>query len=372
VVDIYRVDIAQKFQIKTNKKGEYFHIVPAFGEYVLAISCTGYAPLASIKIRVGGEPSDQSFTLIPGDGTVLSKEQAVQAAGNVGNPTVAPSAEDKKKQEEAAAEIAKKNAEITKQNEKIKADNESLRKHMEAAHNFNKNKDYENAVKEYKGALEVDDTQAPIYAELCQAYFNMGAVRFNKGTKEKNKALLDEALQMFNESAKYGEKAVKLGPTTVENFTIYGNTCFTLYDKLKVNDFAPKVIDVYTTGADLETDPAKKMDMLCKVAYTLYRTGDVEKANKNYEKVLSIDPNNTAALKGKALVICGTTFTNTTPEDKAKLEQAMAIFQQVKDKLQPGPELDEVNASIDYLQNTMKIEVKKGSDKGNKGNKKGK
>lgn len=358
IVDIYRIDISSKFQTKTDKKGEYYHSLPAFGDYVISVSGPELGAITSGKFRItADQPLDQNFELVPGDGRRLAQAEAIEigkkggtfaAAG--GTPSRKISEEEAKKQQEEVAKVEKENA-------KIKADFESVKKHVEAGAAFSQKSDYENAIKEFKQAMVIDDAQSVVYAQLAQALFNLGAVRFNAKKK-------DEAQNCFKESVQYAEKATQLAPDNASYLKIYADSCHILFKQFRGTEYADKAISAYTNGSNLEADAAKKTKMINRVADIYYSQGDMDKATTTYEKVLATDANNTEALKGKANIILATTTSIATPQDKSRLEEAMSIYQQIVDKLPEGAEKTEVNGYIAYLQDTMKIEPpKKGKDK---------
>src|SRR3954471_8111331 len=51
-IDIYRTDIKQKFQVKTDKKGQYMHAgLPFVGTYTLIVSAPGARPTFATGLR---------------------------------------------------------------------------------------------------------------------------------------------------------------------------------------------------------------------------------------------------------------------------------------------------------------------------------
>jgi tetratricopeptide (TPR) repeat protein len=351
-VDIYRLDITAKYNTKTDKKGEFYYSLPAFGDYVISVSGAGLSPVNSNKFRIGGDqPIEQNFELVPGDGKRFTQTEVVDFIKK-GGTAAAPkaSAEDAQKLEEERARIEKENA-------KIKADFELVKKHVEAGAAFAQKSEYENAIKEFKEAMAIDDAQSVVYAQLGQALFNLGAVRFNAKKR-------DEAQALFKESAQYAEKATKLAPDNAAYVKIYADSCHILAKQFGAADFGEKAIAAYTSGSAIEADPVKKNKMINRVADIYYSQGNYEKASETFEKVLSTDSSNVEALKGKANVIVVSTTSIATPQDKARLEEAMAIYQKIIDTLPEGAEKTEVNGYITYLQDTMKIEVVKDKGKG--------
>ncbi|MFY9222933.1 MAG: hypothetical protein WAQ98_09700 [Blastocatellia bacterium] len=359
IVDIYRIDISSKFQTKTDKKGEYYHSLPAFGDYVISVSGPALGAITSAKFRITtDQPLDQNFELVPGDGRRLAQAEAIEIGKKGGTFAAAGATPNRKISEEELKKQQEEVAKVEKENAKIKADFESVKKHVEAGAAFSQKSDYENAIKEFKEAMAIDDAQSVVYAQLAQALFNLGAVRFNAKKK-------DEAQNCFKESVQYAEKATQLAPDNASYLKIYADSCHILFKQFRGTEYADKAISAYTNGSNLEADAAKKTKMINRVADIYYSQGDMDKATTTYEKVLATDANNTEALKGKANIILATTTSIATPQDKSRLEEAMSIYQQIVDKLPEGAEKTEVNGYIAYLQDTMKIEPpKKGKDKG--------
>src|SRR5215510_12787053 len=111
-IDVFRTDMAAKYQTKTNKKGEFvFAGLPFTGTYVVAASHPTAAPNFVPGVKAGREIPCE-ITVTPGNGKRLTYDD-VKAAGGA-NPTPAAgqppaeSAADKAKREE----MMKKNAEI--------------------------------------------------------------------------------------------------------------------------------------------------------------------------------------------------------------------------------------------------------------------
>ena len=343
IIEIYRLDISQKFQTKTDKKGEYFHSLPAFGEYAMGISGAGYSPIASSRFKINSDaPVEQNFELAPGDGSKLTLDQ-VKNNAKPPTPAGTSAADAKKAQEEQAKQDAERER-IAKENEKIKAQFGEMKKHFEAGLALNTKQDYEGAVKEFETAAQLDDSQPTIFANLALALFNLGAVRFNAKQK-------DDAKALFLKSAEYGEKAVKMNPTSGEFQKIYADSCDILFRNFGVGEYADKAIASYTAGSEIEPDVKKKSSLINKIGAIYFNMGDIDKSMATYEKVLASDPGNLEALAGKGLVLAAS-------GEKPKMEQAVVIFQEVAEKAPSGSRLKtEAETNMKYLTDTLKIEV---------------
>lgn len=359
-IDIYRFDQAQKFSTKTDKKGIYFHALPAgsTSEYAIAVSAPGWAPAVSPRFRLtSGEPLEQSFDLVPGDGLRPTPEQVREVTGAV---AVGASAEEIKKLREQAL---KEQEERNKKNEEIKkanAKSSEMKKFFDSGIAANSRKEYESAIRDFRQAAtiasELSDNaknQSIIYANLALALYNFGAIKFNNRLK-------DEAKALFVESADYADKAVQLDPANSEFKKIYGDSCDILARNLSASEYFEKAINAYTAGAEAELDPAKKNAMINKLGGLYFSMGDVEKSMAAYDKVLAVDPANIDAMAGKGLVLAAT-------GEKAKMEQAVALFQQVIENAPAESKARrDAEENMKYLSETLKIEVspaKKGSKK---------
>ncbi|MEW6729899.1 MAG: carboxypeptidase regulatory-like domain-containing protein [Acidobacteriota bacterium] len=346
IVEIFRIDISQKFQTKTDKKGEYFHALPAFGEYSVSVSGEGYGPVATPKFKiVSDQPIEQNFSLEPGDGSKFTVEQVRNIVKQ--GPQAAPtSAADKKQAAEEQAKREEERKKIEEENTKLKKQFDDMKRHFEAGLAANQKQDYEVAITEFKQAVTIDDSQPPLFANLAQALFNLGAIRFNNKQR-------DQAQVLFKESADFGEKATKMDPSNATYFKIFADSCDILFKQFQLSEFADKAISAYTTGSELETDRVKKFQMINKVGSIYFNMGDVDKSMQTYDKVLAADPDNLEALSGKALVLAAS-------GEKPKMEQAVGIFQQVIDKAPAGSRLkQEAESNSKYLVDTLKIEPPK-------------
>ena len=108
VIDIYRTDFKQKFQVTTNQRGEYLCAgLPMIGTYTIAVSAAGARP----DYRAGLRPAQQpviDFILVPGDGSQLTLEQIrAMPAGAPATPSMptAESTETRRAREEMERKI---------------------------------------------------------------------------------------------------------------------------------------------------------------------------------------------------------------------------------------------------------------------------
>src|ERR1041384_7584132 len=159
-IDVFRTDMAAKYNTKTNKKGEFvFAGLPFTGTYAVAASHPTAAPNFVPGVKVGREIPCE-ITVTPGNGKRLTLEDIKAAGGTTAAaPGAAPAAEsaaDKAKREE----LMKKNAEIEAGNKKITEANEIIGRTFKAGNEAlaaagaaSRAKNSEEAVQKYTAAV---------------------------------------------------------------------------------------------------------------------------------------------------------------------------------------------------------------------------
>src|ERR1044072_1962722 len=134
-IDVFRTDMAAKYQTKTDKKGEFvFAGLPFVGTYTVAASHPTATPNWVPGVKVGREIPVE-LTLTPGDGKRLTYEEIKAAGGGSAAPpsgsggsSSGESAGDKGKR----AELGKKTPEIEAGNKKITEANEVISRTFKA------------------------------------------------------------------------------------------------------------------------------------------------------------------------------------------------------------------------------------------------
>ncbi len=101
VVKFYRTDIKQEFSTKTDKSGHYVNAgIPLIGTYIIAFSGPGAQPTYFASVKIGNKP-ENSVTLSPGDGGMLTLEQIKAASAGAGAGAAKPGAQPQMTAEEA-------------------------------------------------------------------------------------------------------------------------------------------------------------------------------------------------------------------------------------------------------------------------------
>jgi tetratricopeptide (TPR) repeat protein len=370
-IDVYRVDIAGKFQTKTDKRGKFiFAGVPYTGVYVIAASAPNASPQAVGDVRAGREVN-YKITLGAGDGKRMSEPEARAAAGAAAASSGGAkeeSAEDRKKREELEA----KNREIMASNEKNTKINEIIGRTFKAGNEALQAKRYDEAITLYNEGLAADADQPALLTNKSVALRVRGVERYNVAITSTDDAAknsgLEAAKKDFRESAEASGRAVQLikaqsMPTEAAAVTNYNaNKYFALASHAEAMRLLVTKVDQAQADAGLaafqeyiaaETAPDKKLKAQSDVAQMLLDAGASDKALAEAQKILVDSPENVDAMliAGLALFQSG---------DKAKFQEAANYLQRFVDK---APETHRLRASakdaLDYLKSAENVKPQK-------------
>src|ERR1041385_505834 len=228
-IDVFRTDMAAKYNTKTNKKGEFvFAGLPFTGTYTVAASHPTAAPNFVPGVKAGREIPCE-ITVTPGDGKRLTLEDIKAAGGGSATPpsgSSAAPAPDKAKLEE----LRKKNEEIEASNKKITEANDIIARTFKAGNEAltagtlaSKEKKSDEAIAKYTAAvtsydegLAADADQPAILTNKAVALKGRGVERFNSAIRSKTlddaakNALLQSAKDDFKAAAETSTKAVTM------------------------------------------------------------------------------------------------------------------------------------------------------------------
>lgn len=372
-IDVYRVDIAGKFQTKTDKKGKFiFAGIPFTGTYVIAASAPNARPEVLGEVRAGRDVN-YKLTLGTGDGSRLSEAEAKAAAaapatGGTGGAK-GESAEDRKKREELEA----KNREIMASNEKNTKINEIVGRAFKAGNESLQAKRYDEAITHYDEALAADADQPAVLTNKSVALRVRGVERYNAAITSKDDAAKTSGLEIakkdFQEAAAAASKAVELikaqtVPTepaaAVTNYN--SNKYFAFAGRAEAMRLLVTKVDqqqadaafsAYQDYLALETDAAKKLKAQVDSAEMLRAAGSWEKALAEFKKILETNPDNVDALRGAGLSLFSS-------PNKADYQEAANFLQRFVDKA-PDTHPDKASAkeSLDYLKSAENIKPQK-------------
>jgi len=340
VVKFYRTDIKQEFNAKTDKNGRYVNAgIPLIGTFIIAFSGPGAQPTYLANVKIGGKP-ENSVTLNPGDGSMLTLAQIKAAPAGAGTggakPGAAPAmtaAEAKKLDEEAA----KKRAEVEANNAKIEDRNAKLPVVFKAANEAFNAKKYDEAIMLYDQAIGIDPNEAVVYRNKAIVLRTRGVDRYNTALKAKDQAGKDAARADLKLATETSEKAVTSyrtpqadrvaasTPDAAKNedleylFQRAESYRVALQTNAQVDTEAGvKAFQEYIAA---ETDPAKKTKAEASLGDALFFGGRVDESIAAFKAILANSPNNLDAIYGLGLALASDPTGAKTAEGRDMLQQ---------------------------------------------------
>ncbi|HKO60412.1 MAG TPA: tetratricopeptide repeat protein [Pyrinomonadaceae bacterium] len=373
-VVVYRTDIAGKYEIKTNKTGEFaFAGLPLVGTYLIAVSHTGAQPTWIGGVKVGRD-IDYKVEMPPGDGRAFTEDEIKSIRTQGKSLASSGTTESKENSDDKAkrAELEKKNAEIMEKNKKAEASNATVQRTFKAGNEFLKAKDYDQAIAQFDEGLSSDPDHpgAPSLMTNKSAALRSRAVnRFNAALKAPDdatkKAGLDAAKKDWRDAYEISSKAVEMLKGVVASSTpdnaqsAKTNLYFALLVRAEAASFfvskvdstqAPAGITAYEEYIAAETDAAKKAQAHHALAQMLFDANDFDQALAQYQKILATNPDDLVALlrSGQALFNIGA-----LNNDKAKYQQAADFLAQYVAK---APDSDALKSDAQAILETLKAQ----------------
>lgn len=359
-IDVFRLDMAAKYNTKTNKKGEFvFAGLPFTGTYAVAASHPTAAPNFVPGVKVGREIPCE-ITVTPGNGKRLTLDEIKSAGGGATAATgpgagapPAESAADKAKREE----MMKKNAEIEAGNKKITEANEIIARTFKAgneamgaavAASKAKNADesiakYSEAISQYDQGLAADADQPAILTNKAVALKARGVERYNVAVKSSDDAAKNSGIEAAKGDFKAAADTSGKAATMLKAQT--APTDAAEVQRFNANKYAALVtyaesMRLFVTKADqsqaeagaaafkdyiaVETDPAKKAKAELDLAQMLLDAGATDKALAEFKAILATTPDSPDANLGAGLALYAT-------GDKAKFQEAANYLQKFVD-----------------------------------------
>jgi len=256
----------QKYDNKTNAKGEYDRIGFNPGNYDVTIIDKDKKPLVNMKnvvVSFDKDPNEINFDLAK-----IAQQPAAPGA-------LTP------EQQKAIDEAKNKNAEIAKENLRRADLNAKLRqadtleKAGDAATDpAAKMQNYEQAVELLKGVTQADPSREIIWANLANAYLTLGDAALKMSPPDKEKATSN-----FTEAATAYKKAIQLNPQAKDIGGYHNNLGQAL---VRTGDTAAAVQE-YNTAA--QVDPTRAAQFYFNAGAVLTNQGafDVDQTKKKQE-----------------------------------------------------------------------------------------
>lgn len=280
VIEYDNADNGQKYNLKTNGKGEYFSLGLSPGKYKVTLYKTPDDQKAGKETyHVNG------FQVSLGENNLdldLQKEQQNQAKGQGLTP-------------EQLKQMQEQQAKAQKETNTVKSLNEKLNAAKTAADGG----DYDTAIASLTEANQVDPSRDLIWFKLGD-YYRMSAVK-QTDTAEKQKRF-DSAVQSYQKAIelKKGAQNEKDPAAAAQNLAAYYNNMAEAYAKAGKTDDA---IKTYEQAAQIDAPHAA--GYYFNEGAVLTNSGKVDPALAAFDKVIAADPNRADAYYWKGVNMIG-------------------------------------------------------------------
>lgn len=261
LVKIERKDIKGNYQVKTKKKGDYFHAGLPLGTYRITVSVNGQDKDSVDNVRTRlGDPTEINFDLQQ----LKAKQQEVQRAAESGTLT----------QEQARDMSPEQKAALEKQMKERAA---ALAKNKELNDAFNAGKqaldakNFPAAIEAFTKASELDPKQNVVWGNLAESYSELA--------KTKTGAEQEQALAKSFESY---QKAIELAPNDA---SYHNNYALALARGKKF----PEMEQMLAKAVQL--DPAQAGKYYYNLGAVLTNAGQVDPACNAFKKSIDADAN---------------------------------------------------------------------------------
>lgn len=272
-------DNGQKYNLKTNKKGEYFSLGVAPGTYVVTLYKTADDLKANKelfhynKFQVQLDENNLDFD--------LKKQAEDQAKGQGLTP------EQLKAQQEAQEKQKKEVNTVKSLNEKLA----SAKAAADAG-------DYETAITSLTEANQIDATRDLVWFKLGDAYRLSAPKQTDSAEKQKR---LDAAVDAYQKAVQLKQAATNdKDPNAATNLAAYYNNLAEAYAKAgKIDD----AIKTYAQAA--QVDPTHAGQYYFNTGAVLTNAGKVDDAVAAFDKVIAADPTRADAYYWKGVNMIG-------------------------------------------------------------------
>lgn len=377
-IDIYRLDIKGKYDVKTDKAGHYVRLgMPLQGTYLLVVSGPGLQWTFQNNVRVTQTPV-VDVVCNPGDGATPTLEQVQSLiaqqkagggapAGGGGTPQV--SAADKEKAKKEQEEYEKK----VKEAESVNASYKASVDHYNTGVGLMQQNNFPGALSEFEAATSgIDPTAMAKYADFKRIKYksdaNIAEGNYQIGVDKFNKKQKDEAKGNFEKAVAASLQAIELASSdtaepNVNNdlivyYGIYAKNVMLLLEHFGQADKLDTAVANFDKAAALDATNKTKWGVWKADAYRFI--GDTEKAAAAYKAVLAADPNNINSLYGLGLTLIASQERNIIQEGANALGDFVA-------KAPPDDRrVPAVKEALEAVKNAYKIEAEKPSKRGTK------
>jgi tetratricopeptide (TPR) repeat protein len=279
VVEFQNLDNGQKYNLKTNNKGEYFSLGLTPGKYKVTLYRTPDDQKAGKELyHVNGFPVQLDENNMDID---LKKEQENQAKGQGLSP------EEMKARQEAAAKAAKETNTVKALNEKLNA----AKTAADAG-------DFDTAIADLNEANQTDPSRALIWFKLGDYYRMSAAKQTDPAEKQKR---FGSAVDSYTKAVQLQQATPDKDPAKqASTLAAYYNNLAEAYAKdNKVDD----AVKTYALAA--QTEPSAAAQYYFNTGAVLTNAGKVDDAIAAFDKVIAADPNRADAYYWKGVNMIG-------------------------------------------------------------------
>ena len=311
-------ETGRKYELKTNKKGEYFSLGIAPAQYTVTLSQDGKELYHFNNFKVAVDENTLDFD--------LKKEQSLAAQGQ------GISAEELKRRQEAAAKEAAEVNNIKTLNDKLAASRDAM-----------KAGNYDQAIALMTEATQTDATRDVLWATLADAYRVSAPKQTDPAEKTKRYDSAVDAYQKALDSKKAAIDKGEKDPDANKKLAAYYNNLADAQGKAGKADDA---IKSYGQAATL--DPAGAGTYYFNLGAILTNANKADDAVAAFDKAIAADPNKADAYYWKGVNLVAKATTDKTGKVVAAPGTEEALNKYLE--LQPtGPYAEGAKGMLQYI-----------------------
>jgi Flp pilus assembly protein TadD len=279
VVIEFQGGITRKYEVPTNKKGEYTQVGLQPGAYRVTVTKDNISVAKDIRVRLG-DPTDLDFDLVAGAaGATVNKEDVARVAGANKAFEAGTAATTAGNYDEAIArftEAAQLAAEMLKDGTKKEMCHEC---YYNMGYAYTQKKEYDKAEEAYKQALAIKMDYAEAYNGLANVY---------------------NAQKKFDLAAQANSKAVELAAAAAGSSG--GTSAEVLYNQGVINWNAGKIPEAQKCFEDaLKVNP-NHANSHYQLGMALVNGGKLQEALAEFEAYLKLAPDGQFAATAKGII----------------------------------------------------------------------
>jgi tetratricopeptide (TPR) repeat protein len=322
LVKIERKDIKGHYQVKTDKKGHYFHTGLPLGLYKVVLEVDGKDVDSVDNVRTSlGDPTVTNFDLRESK----QRSQSLAKAAETGTLT---KEQERGMSAEQKAALEKAGKEREQALSKNKALNDAFNQGMAAM----QAKQFDAAVAAFNKANEMDPKQTAIWAQLADANMQLSATK----TGADQQAALDKGMEAYT-------KAIELKP---DDAAFHNNYALALVKAKKI----PEAQAELTKAAQL--DPTNAGRYYYNLGAVLVNSGQNDAAGEAFKKAIDLDPNYADAQYQYGMFLLGKA--QVTPDGKViPAEGTREALQKYLDLKPTGPFAESAKGALASIEGTV-------------------